>query len=238
MRVGSGVLEVIATSVEDAEAAAQGGADRLEVVRAMATGGLTPAVGLVARLRERVALPLRVMLRANPGLAFQTDRQELDALCAAAHALREAGATAFVFGFLTPAGTLDLTALVTLAAAVAPCPWTLHHAFDHAADPEAAWRAAQTLPGLDLVLTAGGSPGLPVGLPTLRARAPWQTEQVRWLAGGGLTPRHIPALYAAGIPQFHAGRAARYDNSWDQPVSVAAVRHLRQAIDRPLPESN
>lgn len=222
------ILEVIATSVEDAIGAERGGAGRLEIVRAIEVGGLTPAVELVARIRERVSLPLRVMLRANAG--FLTDAGELDALCRAAVALRVVGASAFVFGFVTVDGALDLPALATLAAAIAPCPWTLHHAFDQAQDAEAAWQTAQQLPGLDLILTGGGPGGFPAGLATLRARAAWQTGGVHWLAGGGLQAEAIPPLREVGITQFHAGRAARHGQSWEAPVDEAAVQRLRLAV--------
>ena len=221
-------LEVIATSVADAVAAAEGGADRLEVVQTMSVGGLTPATETVARIRERVSLSLRVMLRANGG--FQTDPAELDRLCLAARELRALGADAFVFGFLTPEGRLDLPALRALADTVAPCPWTLHHAFDHAVHARAAWDAARALPGLDLVLSGGGPAGLPSGLPALRERATWQVGDIRWLAGGGLQSDAIPALRRAGITQFHVGRAARVGGSWDGAVDVQAIRLLRSVI--------
>jgi copper homeostasis protein len=198
------------------------------VVQTIAVGGLTPAAETVARIRDRVSLPLRVMLRANAG--FQTDPPELARLCHAARELRAVGADAFVFGFLTPDGRLDLPALRALADAVAPCPWTLHHAFDHAADARAAWEAARALPGLDLVLSGGGPAGLPAGLPALCERAAWQTDELRWLAGGGLQADAIPRLRRAGIAQFHVGRAARAGGSWDGPVDVQAVQLLRRAI--------
>lgn len=222
------ILEVIATTADDAEAAARGGADRLEVVRAMETGGLTPTVDEFARIRERVRLPLRVMLRSNAG--FGIDRAELAALCRAAQSLRQAGADQFVFGFLTASGALDLPAITTVCYTIAPCSWTLHHAFDHAADAPRAWEAIQELPGLDLVLSAGSPGGLGAGLETLRARAGWQTGGLRWLAGGGLRAEHLPRLREAGITQFHAGRAARQGARWDQPVDERAIRQLKAAL--------
>ena len=54
-------------TVADAREAARGGADRLEVVRDLESGGLTPPLALVAAIAAETALPLRVMVRENAG---------------------------------------------------------------------------------------------------------------------------------------------------------------------------
>jgi len=72
------LLEVIVQSVADARAAARGGADRLEVVRAIRDGGLTPPVALVRGIAAEVSLPLRVIVRENAG--YSTNGHELPAL--------------------------------------------------------------------------------------------------------------------------------------------------------------
>ncbi len=223
-------LEVIAASVADAVAATAGGADRLEVLRAIEVGGLTPPLETFARIRAATRLPLRVMLRTNGG--FGIDAAELDTLCREATALRAAGADQFVLGFLTPDGALDLAAIGAVLATIAPCRWTLHHAFDHATDRRAAWEVASSLPDLDLVLSGGEQGDLAVGLDALCDRAGWATGRVRWLAGGSLTLAHIPRLRAVGIGQFHAGRAARDAGRWDRPIDPGVVRALREAIER------
>lgn len=220
-------LEVIALSVADALAAERGGADRLEVVAAMDADGLTPDLALVRDLRAAVALPLRVMLRGRPG--FGTDAAELANLCRAAERLRAAGVDEFVFGFLDADGQLDRTAILALHAAAAPRHWTLHRAFDQARDAAAAFAQCRDLPDLDLILSAGSAAAIDAGLPELQARAAWQTPQLRWLAGGGLRLEHIAPLRAAGISQFHSGRAVRQDGRWDAPVQEALVRRLKAA---------
>jgi copper homeostasis protein len=224
------MLEVIATNAEDAIAAEQGGADRLELVSEMALRGLTPSFDTFTSIRDAVTLPLRVMLRSNGG--FGATAAEIETLCREAEVLRRAGADQFVFGFLDAAGALDLAALDALIAAVAPCPWTLHHAFDHAADARASWEIARALPGIDLVLTGGLRGDVGTGLTTLCARADWQTPGPRWLAGGNLALEHLPPLREAGILQYHVGRTARRDWSWEQPVAVEAVRRWREALDQ------
>lgn len=223
------LLEVIALTVEDARAAEEGGADRLELVRAIDTGGLTPDLEAFEAIRAAVDLPLRVMLRSNAG--FAVTPRELDGLCRAADALSAAGADQFVFGFLNGRGDLDLPALATLIDAVAPCSWTLHHAFDHARDPRAAWEAARSLPGLDCILTGGIRGDLGQGLQALIDRAAWQSDGPCWLVGGGLRHEHLAPLRAAGITHFHTGRAVRRGQSWSHPVDPAAVRRWRDTLD-------
>ena len=61
------ILEVIACSVADAIEAQKGGASRLEVVRDLDRGGLTPPIELVRAIKEAVDLPLRVMVRESDG---------------------------------------------------------------------------------------------------------------------------------------------------------------------------
>ncbi len=226
---GAPLLEVIALTPADARAAELGGAHRLEIVSRIDIGGLTPALEQFASIRAAVAIPLRVMLRTNAG--FGITAPELHDLLQTASALRSIGADQFVFGLLDPDGALDEAALKQAYDAIAPCPWTLHHAFDHAQDMKSAWRVASALPGLDAVLSGGVRGDLAQGLDALRSRASWQASGPRWLAGGGLTLALVEPLMAAGIRQFHIGRAARLNHSWSEPVSAAAVRRWRETLD-------
>lgn len=228
--IGTPMLEVIATSVADALAAERGGADRLELVAAMADDGLLPDVELVRRLRAAVALPLRVMLRSSPG--FGTDAQELAALCHAAERLRQLGVEEFVFGFLTADGRLDRDAMLALHAASGGGRWTLHRAFDQVVDVPQAWATCRELPGLDAILSGGCRSGIDECLARLCERAAWQTAGLRWLAGGGLRLEHLAALRAAGISQFHSGRAVRRGGTWDGPVETALVQQWKAALLR------
>jgi copper homeostasis protein len=226
-------LEVIALTAADAVVAERGGADRLEIVRAIETGGLTPQLDAFERIRDETGLPLRVMLRGNAG--FGVGREELDALCREAEHLRQAGADQFVFGFLDEHGALDIASIDALVAVIAPCPWTLHHAFDHAADARVAWDVALRLSNVDCVLSGGVRGNLALGLSTLCERAHWQAEGLRWLAGGGLTLAYVEPLRRAGIEMFHIGRAARHAHSWARPLSVDNVRAWSDALQRPPP---
>ncbi|TDC67730.1 hypothetical protein E1200_14080 [Actinomadura sp. GC306] len=224
------LLEVIALTAEDARAAEDGGADRVEVAADMAADGLTPDPDILESIRRATSLPLRVMLRAKAG--FRTSGFELDRLRRAAAGLAEAGADGFVFGFLDPSGHVDTAATGKLAADIAPLPWTFHRAVDHAADPGQAWDAVRHLGGgLDTVLTAGSARGVDAGVDVLVRRAAAGPEAAGLImAGGGLRRKHVAVLAAAGVTAFHVGTAVRPDGGWDDPVDPALVREWRTLV--------
>ncbi|MGI5491749.1 copper homeostasis protein CutC [Microtetraspora malaysiensis] len=220
------LLEVIALDVRDAVAAEEGGADRLEVVSDMTSGGLTPSADVVAAIAEVCSLPQMVMLRGNAG--FTATAEELDRLREEARELAKAGAGGFVFGFLTEEGTVDLEATEALIHAVAPLPWTFHRAVDHAADIRTAWRAVRLLPNLATVLTSGSPKGVGEGLTVLRERTDAGDGEII-MAGGGLKEEHVPALRRWGVRAFHVGSPAR--ESWAHPVDPSRVRAWRHILD-------
>lgn len=223
------VLEVIALGAEDAIAAQAGGADRLEVVTDIAADGLTPPVETFAAIRAAVDIDLRVMIRLADGFAAGDTQR----LVRVAGELRTAGADQFVLGFLDPDGGVDLDAVERVVAELDGCAWTFHRAIDRAADRDSLRKQLADLPGLDAYLTAGSPDGVDDGFPTLLAEAARRTEpgyEPRIMVGGGLRLDHVPPLRAAGIDAFHIGGAAR-PGGWDGPVTVAAVREWRQALD-------
>ncbi|GLW98034.1 copper homeostasis protein CutC [Microtetraspora sp. NBRC 16547] len=221
------LLEVIALDVRDAVAAEEGGADRLEIVSDMASGGLTPSADVVAAISSACSLPQMVMLRCNAG--FTATPEELDRLREDAQELTKAGAGGFVFGFLAEDGAVDMEATEALIHAVAPLPWTFHRAVDHAADVRAAWRAVRLLPNLATVLTSGSPNGVGDGLPVLRERTDAGDGEII-MAGGGLKKEHVPVLRERGVRAFHVGSAVR--DSWNDPVDRARVRAWRHLLDR------
>ncbi|MDK1472497.1 copper homeostasis protein CutC [Streptomyces sp. 549] len=229
------ILEVIALSAEDAEAARAGGADRLELVSDIAADGLTPSRETFAAVRAAVDIPIRVMLRTTDGFAAG-DAADIAALRAQAQLLRAEGADEFVLGFLDgTTGQPDLHAVGALLEVVHGARWTFHRAIDRAADRESLRKSLAELPGLDTYLTAGSATGVQDGLDVLLAESARTLAgdpgfEARILVGGGLRLDHLPQLRAAGLDAFHIGGAAR-PQGWQAPVDADAVRRWRTALD-------
>lgn len=227
---GGKMLEVIALNTEDARAAKEGGAGRVELVGSMEFAGISPIPELVSEIAWKVGIPVRPMLRLEDG--FGTDR--LEELQALASQFVEAGADGIVLGFLR-GGKIDVeTTNEILGRIQGKIPYTFHRAIDEVTDYLAAWKSLDELifPP-DQVLTSGGAPtaGDPEGyFRELVERRPEAREVI--LAGGGLSLEGIPRLKALGIKNFHVGSGVRPEESFDNPVSAELVASWVEAVER------
>jgi|SRR5262245_40225799 len=220
------LLEVIVQSVADAREAARGGADRLEVVRAIGQGGLTPGASLVEAISKETGLPLRVMLREHDG--FDLRDGELSVLQRAAAAVAALGVDGVVLGFAQHGGlnVPDMRRVLTTAPGVRV---TLHRAFEAVADWRAAIHELTALAMADRILTSGGEGSMEGRLARLREYQAYAGDRVTILAGGGVTEGMIALLArTGGVAEVHVGRAARENDDPEGPVSAARVRYLRE----------
>ena len=220
------LLEVIVQSVADARAAAEGGADRLEVVRAIRDGGLTPPVALVDAIAAETGLPLRVMVRENAGYEMQSS--ELPILRRAAKAFAAARVDGIVIGFARD-GHLALDDVARVLDAAPELPVTFHRAFDALSDPLAAIDALAGVPQIDQILTSGGDGPPAVRCARLREYVARAGTRLAIIAGSGVDEGALQEFARAGcVQQVHVGRAARELGQQEAPVSAARVQRLRQ----------
>jgi copper homeostasis protein len=219
------LLEVIVQTVEDAREAARGGADRLEVVRAIDVGGLTPALETVHAIVRDTGLPLRVMLRENPG--FMTDPAELALMRVAARAFGGLGIDGLVAGFARD-GALALDDLHAALSSTPHTPVTFHRAYDSLHDPLDAIDRLAAIPQIDAILTSGGDGPPATRCDRLRERLDRAAGRLKIIAGGGVTEEMLALIARTKCAdEVHVGRAAREGGAQDAPVSAARVSYLR-----------
>lgn len=229
------LLEVIACSVEDALAAAEGGADRIELISHYEVGGLTPSIELVRDVLTTTPLPVRVMLRDRE--AFEVvDPEEIAQLCRTAAALQALSESfphleGVVLGFLrSPGPVLDLPLLGHILAKVPRLRATLHRATEDLPDPGSAIEAVAGLPQIDTFLTSGGPEPWADKVARLtewQARAGERTV----LVGGGVDAAAMAVLLPSRpLRAFHVGVAARQGNCVEGPVLASLVRALADQL--------
>jgi copper homeostasis protein len=217
------LLEIIAETIEDALEAEQGGAGRIELVRDLDRGGLTPPLRLIEAVVNAVRIPVRVMLRDSEPFELG-DPGEPARLHRAARDAHGCGAAGFVVGFLRD-GAPDTGAVQEVLGPLLG-PVTFHHAFDRTDRPLDALAALSMDPRIDRVLTSGGPGGWPARLARLGKYRQAARAHPGILPGGGLDADALRALAAEGFPEAHVGRAARVPPRPDGRVRAALVAEL------------
>jgi copper homeostasis protein len=222
-------LEVIVTSVEDALEAEAGGADRLELVRALDVGGLTPELDLARAVLKTVKIPVRVMLRetASMSAGSAANRQTL---LSQAKALATLPVDGLVAGFIREQ-QVDFDAMSDLFLAAPDCRVTFHRAFDELADPLDGIQQLKQWPQIDRILTSGGNGDWATRRQLL---IDWQRAadpSIKLLIGAGLCKSVLVDLgRTSELHEVHVGRAARLPQSFAGSVNREAVRSLKSAL--------
>ncbi len=224
------LLEVIVETVADARAAARGGADRLEIVRALDVGGLTPPVTLVRDIAAAVHLPLRVMVRGNGG--YGTDAGERARLRAEATNLAAIGVDGLVVGFADE-GQLLLENVIDIIPSASVVRVTFHRAFDQLIDPFAAIDSLKRIANVDRILTSGDEGSPETRCQRLRDYQERAGDRLTIIAGGGVDEAMLLEIVRTrAVREVHVGRAAREGLDPARPVSAERVAHLVEMLHR------
>lgn len=188
------LLEVCVDSPEGLIAAANGGADRVELCSALAVGGLTPTTTMMASAGvEEIAAV--VMIRPRPG-DFVWSTAEVDHMQAEIDEAMALGISGIVVGANRPDGRLESKVLRTLLARCDPAVQkVLHRCIDLTPDPVAAVETAIAL-GFDRILTSGGALRAVDGIGRLKAMFDCAAGRIEIMPGAGITAENVGSLLA------------------------------------------
>ena len=189
-------------SVESALAAERGGARRLELCDALFDGGTTPSAGMIAACRDRVAIPLFVIIRPRGG-GFVYSEPELDVMRRDIVAARGLGADGVVIGVLRRDGRVDEDQTRSLVGVAGDLSVTFHRAFDFAPDPSAAMETLISA-GITRVLTSGGALTAREGVATLASLVTRAGDRLVVMAGGGVREENVKEIVdGSGVREVH-----------------------------------
>lgn len=195
------LLEICVDSVESAQAAVAGGADRLELCGNLLIGGTSPSPFLIEAVKK-LDIPVRVLLRPRFGDFLYTS-SEKEILLKEVEMCRSMGVDGVVLGALQADGTLDVPFLTSLVQAAGSMGKTLHRAFDVCADAQQGLETAVAL-GFDTILTSGQAATAADGLETLAQLQKQAQGRITLLAGSGVSADNIALIRdRTGITSFH-----------------------------------
>jgi copper homeostasis protein len=217
------LLEACVERPDEAVAAEQGGAGRIELCANLAEQGTTPSEGTLAACLARLSIPVFPIVRPRAG-GFSYDAHEVEAMLRQAHRALRLGAHGVVAGALKPDGTIDRDVVVALRRAVDPAPLTFHRAFDATRDRAEALDDLIAL-GVARVLTSGGAPTAHEGVPEIARLVQQAAGRIIVMAGGGVRAPNVREIVSrAGVREVHARLRSR-----------EAVRRVVEALRSPSP---
>ncbi|WP_209330188.1 copper homeostasis protein CutC [Lunatimonas salinarum] len=189
-------LEVPVYTVEAALLAAKHGADRLELCADVGEGGTTPSVGLLTYLKERVSIPIFVMIRPRGG-DFCYSPEEVTVMEYDIRLMGMAGADGFVFGILDKDGAVNAAECRRLIATAEGKPCTFHRAIDVSKD---LMESLDTIIrcGFRRVLSSGGRNSVDEGFDNLKEMFEAGGDAITVMPGGGTRPEHLKELALTG----------------------------------------
>lgn len=195
------LIEACVDSVTSALAAQDGGADRIELCDALETGGLTPSAAKIALCRERLKIPIVVLIRPRGGDFLYGDT-ETEVMLRDILLAKGMGADGVAIGCLNADGTIDEPRTAKLIAAARPMEVVFHRAFDGVPEALKALEALKRL-GVDRVLTSGQKKTALEGAGMLRELVT-AAGGVTILAGGGINEENAAELVrVSGVRELH-----------------------------------
>ncbi|MCQ2548623.1 MAG: copper homeostasis protein CutC [Lachnospiraceae bacterium] len=218
------LLEVCTGGYEDALAAYQGRADRIELNQALPLGGLSPSILVLTMIRETIpTLQVASMVRPRAG-GFCYSEEEYKVMLAECNALLRAGSHGIVFGILNSDCTINVERSKRIIDLIKTGGREVifHRAFDNCKDLNTAMETLIAL-GVDRVLTSGGKSTAWEGKEMLCKLQKDYGAKIQILAGSGVNAGNIKALVDyTGLQQFHSScKAWKEDPTTVQNVSYA-----------------
>jgi copper homeostasis protein len=196
------VLEICIDGAASARAAAEGGADRVELCANLPEGGTTPSAGTIRIVRAIFSGALMILIRPR-GYDFLYSGDEMEVMLHDIATARELGADGVVIGCLAADGRVDVEQCQRLLAAAGTLDVTFHRAFDMTRDLSEALEDIIRL-GIRRVLTSGGRPDAPNGVSVIADLVRQARGRISIMPGGGVTESNLAKIVrASGVREMH-----------------------------------
>jgi copper homeostasis protein len=217
------LVEVCANSLESALNAEHAGADRIELCSELGVGGITPSAGLIQLVKERLNIPVHVLIRPRSG-HFYYSKTEFEVMKADIKTCNDLNVDGIVSGMLHNDFSLDVEGTRELVELSKPMHFTFHRAIDWVEHPKKALTVLEGI-GVDSILTSGGKPSAAESIEVLKS---WQDQtSITIMAGGGINLSNARDFKEAGLQAIHLS-GTTFGNPVDvsRKISMNSAKHL------------
>jgi copper homeostasis protein len=183
------VLEIACFNLESAIIAANSGADRIELCENYTEGGTTPSEKLILEVRNKIQLPIHVIIRPRGGdFVYTTD--EIDAMKKTIFFCREQNIDGVVFGCLTTNNQINFSVCEELVKLANPMHKVFHRAIDQCDDLFSEIQKLINI-GFSGVLSSGGKQSALDGKNKIAELNEYFKNKITIMPGGGIRSYNI-----------------------------------------------
>lgn len=197
------LIEVIGQGLKDCLHAEQAGADRIELVSSLALGGLTPSLGLFQVAKEKVNIPIVVMVRPR-GAGTYYSEYEKEIMKKDCNLFLQAGADGIVFGALDKKGHIDtdFTKEIVKLCHSYNVEAIFHRAFDLTNNPSSIEELIKVK--VDRVLTSGFHGTAVEGILEIKKLIDLYGKYIQIIPGAGINSSNLKEIInKTGAQQVH-----------------------------------
>ncbi|HHY43114.1 MAG TPA: copper homeostasis protein CutC [Thermoanaerobacterales bacterium] len=203
------MLEVIATSVDDAIAIERYGGMRIELSSALSEMGITPSYALIKNVVDIVKLPVHVLIRPH-SKSFVYSDYDMEVMIEDIVMAKRLGADGIVVGVLDEHNRIDEEKLKKLLSYADDMDVTFHRAIDITEDPVKSVETLLKYPQIKRIVTAGGKGKVKDNLSVIKKMVEAAKGKITIMLGGGLNKDNLQlAMERTGAREVHFGTGVR-----------------------------
>lgn len=219
-------LEIAAFSLQDAIAAANAGADRIELCSNYNEGGITCSHEILRQARAQIQAPIFPIIRPRAGNFIYSD-DEFDVMKEDIIFCKKLGFDGVVLGVLKEDKTVDIDKTRELVELAHPLPVTFHRAFDETINP---FEALEDIISCRCkrILTSGQKSTAFDGKDLLKQLVESSSQRITIMPGGGIRSNHIKELKEYIVAtEFHS---AAITNTNSASIDIDEIERMLVAM--------
>lgn len=220
-------LEIIATNYSESKLIEEAKIDRIELVKDLPKGGLTPEFKTVEKIMRNINIDVAVMIRPHDK-SFYYNKQEIDIMKQTAKVLEQIGVKHVVIGALNQEGIIDVKLMdEILLGTNLIC--TVHRAIDSSSDILASTIEINRFERAKSILTSGGIGNAFENIEVIVKVQELSNKEI--IAGGGVNIQNMDYIYKRLDKDcyIHMGTAAR--DRCTMEITTESLNILKGALN-------
>lgn len=230
------MIEIIATTLEDATKIEKCGANRIELVSKLSEGGLTPSYDLIKSVINSVNIPVNVMIRPHSRNFIYT-KEDINIMIEDIKMVRSLKANGVVLGVLTKKNTIDFSLLNQILEYTKYLEVTFHRAIDECDDIINETNLLSQFHKVTRVLSSGGKNNAIDNIQTLQNMSSiLNKNNIMLIAGKGITLDNMSSILSTiENIEIHIGTDCRFNKSCEKSInSSRLIKIVKKTISKQI----